>query len=59
MRLSNKEEMDLKREVKKKTKLNLKDIEIIHFSDVEIGYSYFKTEYDKCRGNREKDLVAR
>lgn len=50
---------EMKRVVKKATRLNMNQIEIESYSANTIGYSFYKTNYDKARGVRTYGEVAR
>lgn len=50
---------EMKRVVKKATGLNMNQIEIESYSANTIGYSFYKTNYDKARGVKTYGEVAR
>ena len=59
MLLTKKEESKLKREVKKKTGFNMKDIEIEMFGDHFIEFSFYKTNYDRVTHKKSYQRVER
>lgn len=50
---------EMKRVVKKATRLNMNQIEIESYSANTIEYSFYRTNYDKVRGVRTYGEVAR
>ena len=59
MMITKKEENTLKREVKKATGLNMKDIEIESFGSAFVEYSFYKTNYDRVTNKKSYGRIAR
>lgn len=59
MYITKKEENELKREVKKATGFNMKDIEIEAFGDNFIEFSFYKTNYDRVTNKKSYKRIQR
>ena len=60
MKLTNKEINGLKQEVKEATGRNIKDIEeITSFSDSELTYGFYETNYDKATNHLSYNTIKR
>ena len=59
MYITKKEENELKREVKKATNFNMKDIEIEAFWDTFIEFSFYKTNYDRVTNKKTYKRIQR
>ena len=59
MYITKKEENELKREVKKATNFDMKDIEIEAFGDTFIEFSFYKTNYDRVTKKKSYKRIQR
>lgn len=59
MYITKKEENELKREIKKATNFNMKDIEIEAFGDTFIEFSFYKTNYDRVTNKKSYKRIQR
>lgn len=58
-KMTKKEINELKKEVKKATGRNMKDIEIEAWGDDFISYCFYRTNYDRVTNNQSHETIKR